>query len=88
MLQRCSRKSQPNATGSGAFTPGMIVLDKKYAVGALNVNSLKEFSDASPEDATGTAWRCSDLHSPDNSMVRNAQDCLHLQEVEGRLPCE
>jgi hypothetical protein len=44
--------------------------------------------DASPEDATGTAWRCSDLHSPDNSMVRNAQDRLHLQEVEGRLTCK
>ena len=68
--------------------PVWLSFDKKYAVGALNVNSLKEFRDASPEDATGTAWRCSDLHSPDNSMVRNAQDRLHLQEVENRLPCE
>ena len=60
-------------------------LTKNMPSGAFNVNSLKQFRDVSPEDATGTSGRCSDLHSSDNSTVWNVQDSLHLQEVEGLL---
>jgi hypothetical protein len=60
-------------------------LTRNRPSGTINANYLKEFMNVSSEDAIGTSGRCSDLHSPDSSMVMNVQDGLHLQEVEDLL---
>ena len=63
-------------------------LTKNMPSGAFYVNSLKQLGDVSPEDATGTSGRCSELHSYDNATAWNVQDGLYLQGVEDQLTSE